>query len=343
MIVKRICILALALFFLVSLITGCNQEKTVPTEKIHAEKMNVPVKPEKINAENTDAQDVNSVNVNDKEVNIETVSEQAQPTPNLDNFLINAERLKKLLGQENLTIIDVRPREQYTKSHIPGAIWFNIKALSDPNRRGRFTSPKLFSLSIREYGVNDTDRIVIYGDEYNHARLWLFLNMYDLNVQILDGGFKQWEASGYETATGREKRNYLGKFKITEEQLKKPANIETIDVYTALNKPESNVIIDARSVEEYNNKGHIPGAINITWNQLVNTDMTFKNTSDLKELFSLKGVTQDKQVIIYSNNAARAAYVYFALKVLLGYENVKVYDGYFIYWAAHRPLEKGSS
>lgn len=255
--------------------------------------------------------------------------------------LISAEQLMKTLGQPNLTVIDTRPRNIYEQGHIPGAIHFNMRYVMDPNRRGKFNSPKLLGLAMRECGVNSTDHIVVYSDNYNHAHLWLILNMYGLNVQMLNGNFEQWKANGYEITTGREKRTILGEFNIAGEQPKKQTLIDTVDVATAMQQPKKNVIIDARSADEYSNKGHIAGAVNITWDQLVNKDMTLKKASDLKRIFVEKGVTPDKQVIIYCSDSARASFVYFALTESLGYTNVKIYDGFFIYWAIQRPLLKG--
>ncbi len=256
--------------------------------------------------------------------------------------LISAEQLRASLGMPDLTVIDTRPRDIYEQGHIPGAICFNTKSLSDPNRRGRFTSPKLLSLTIREYGVNSADHIVVYSDNYSHARLWFFLNMYGLKVQILDGGIDQWLANGYETAGGRERKPYLGKFNLSAEQLTERAIIETIDVAAALGKPEENVIIDARSAEEFSGRGHIPGAVNIPWDQLIKEDQTFKTVNDLEKIFAAQNITPDKRVIVYSNNASRASHVYFVLKELLGYADVKVYDGFYLYWATEKPLLKGT-
>jgi len=256
--------------------------------------------------------------------------------------LISTEQLNKMLNQPNLTVIDARQRDIYVQGHIPGAVHFNMRYVMDPNRRGKFISPKLFSLAMRESGVNSTDRIVVYGDNYDQARLWFFLNLYGLDVQMLNGGFDQWKAKGYDITTGREKRNILGKFNIADKQPIELALIDTVDVAAALNQPGKNVIIDARSAEEYSKKGHIQGAVNITWDQLVNSNMAFKSTSDLKKIFAAEGVTPDKQVIIYSSNSARASFVYFALTKILNYNNVKIYDGFFIYWAIQRPLVKAN-
>jgi len=277
------------------------------------------------------------------DADIKTATEKVEVKPYAHpERLISAEQLRMSLGMPNLTVIDTRSRDIYEQGHIPGAICFNTKALSDPNRRGRFTSPKLLSLTIREYGVNSTDQIVVYSDNYSHARLWFFLNMYGLNVQMLDGGIDQWLAKGYETAGGRERRPYLGKFNLSADQITERAIIETIDVAAALDKPEENIIIDARSAEEFSGRGHIPGAVNIPWEQLIQENKTFNTVNDLEKIFAEQDITPDKRVIVYSDNASRASYVYFVLKELLGYNNVKIYDGFFLYWATEKPLLKGT-
>ena len=277
------------------------------------------------------------------EADVKTAAEKVEVKPYAHReSLISAEQLRMSLGMPNLTVIDTRSRDIYEQGHIPGAICFNTRALSDPNRRGRFTSPKLLSLTIREYGVNSTDQIVVYSDNYSHARLWLFLKMYGLNVQMLDGGIDRWLANGYETADGRERRPYLGKFSLSAEQLTERAIIETIDVAAALEKPGENIIIDARSAEEFSGRGHIPGAVNISWEQFIEEDQTFKTVNDLEKIFIERNITPDKRVIVYSDNASRASYVYFVLKELLGYDDVKVYDGFFLYWATEKPLLKGT-
>ncbi|SFG89656.1 thiosulfate/3-mercaptopyruvate sulfurtransferase [Desulfotomaculum arcticum] len=278
----------------------------------------------------------------DQDLNTVNAKEPAVPYTHPE-AMISADQLKKILSQPNLTILDTRTRDIYEQGHIPGAICFNVKSLMDPNRRGRFTSPKLFSLTIREYGVNSSDHIVVYSDNYNHAALWFFLNMYGLNVQMLNGGLEQWLAKGYEMETGRVRRGNLGAFNLAGEQQKANFIIETATLAEALlQNSEGIAVIDARSAEEFSGRGHIPGAINITWDQLINEDMTFKNASDLKELFTDNGITPEKQVVIYSNNSIRASYIHFVLNRLLGYANVKIYDGFYLYWAREKTIVKGS-
>ncbi|WP_066632829.1 sulfurtransferase [Desulfolucanica intricata] len=250
--------------------------------------------------------------------------------------LISADQLKRILMQPNLTIIDTRPQEDYLQEHIPGAIHFKVKLVLDPNRKGRFASAGILSRYMRQYGINSTDHIVVYSDDYSHARLWCSLNMYGIkNVQILNGGFAQWKNKGYETATGRERKAKLGKF-VPGEKTNTIINTEQV---SAAVRTSDNVIIDARSLDEYSS-GHIPGAINIPCDQLINEDGTFKSISELKKIFN-KYVTSDKQIIVYSRNATRSSYLFFVLNKLLGYENVKIYDGYRIYWAPHKAREKG--
>ena len=99
---------------------------------------------------------------------------------------------------------------------------------------------------------------------------------------------------------------------------------------------DSYVIIDARSIEEYNGtnetkqrKGHIPGAVHIEYKDVKTKDGKLKNAETLKAMYEEKGVTSDKTVIIYCKSSVRAAIEFMALSSVLDYPNVKVYDGAF--------------
>lgn len=116
-------------------------------------------------------------------------------------------------------------------------------------------------------------------------------------------------------------------------------------------------LVDVRSPEEYSGKilvppeyaseqpqrgGHIPGAINIPWNLAVNEDGTFKSADELKKIYAPMDVTQNKEVITYCRIGERSAYTWFVLKYLLGYPNVKNYEGSWAEWGSTvgNPIEK---
>lgn len=254
-------------------------------------------------------------------------------------YLISVDDLKKSLNDPFLLIIDLRPRGLYTQEHIPGAISFNSRCLTDYNRPGRLAPPSQFKLALREYGISNRNKIVVYGATYEHARLWFALYMYGHGtVQMLDGGIDRWKARGYPVASGRSRKN-PAKYTPTTDKIPE-VMASTEEVVTAMGNADKSLIIDARSAAEYN-AGHIPGSVNVEWDTLLNEDKTFKTANELSKIFAEKGITPDKQIIVYSNQCYRSSYVFFVLKQLLGCENVKNYDGFLLYWKNHKPLQTG--
>lgn len=260
--------------------------------------------------------------------------------------LISPEKLKIILGKQNVTVIDTRPLAEYRQAHIPTAICMHNLSLMDPNIQGKFTNPILLSIELRKHGVRKSDNIVVYSDDYSHAPFWFLLDAYGLNVQMLNGGFEQWKAKDYPVTTGVERKNYVGNI-----YFKEIPTAAFIDVHKVkdivINKTENVVIIDTRSALEYYGQAgppgarrHLAGAVNITWDQLINEDLTFKTATELKKIFEEKGVTPGKQIIVYSYTPFEASFVYFVLDKLLGYENVKLFDTWYYYRVAEFPHER---
>ena len=131
-------------------------------------------------------------------------------------------------------------------------------------------------------------------------------------------------------------------------------------VKESISTKEMNKLVDVRSPKEFTGEilappeyptehaqrgGHIPGALNIPWAQAVDdADGTFKPADQLKELYESKGITPDKEIIAYCRIGERSSHTWFVLKYLLGYPNVKNYDGSWTEWGnmIANPIEKGS-
>ena len=109
----------------------------------------------------------------------------------------------------------------------------------------------------------------------------------------------------------------------------------------AKEKPEA-VIVDCRTADEFNglkkSEGHIPGAININYEELLTDTGAFKDIEALKTIAEKYGVTPDKELILYCRTSVRAAPAFIAFKNILGYENVRVYDGAYLEWVASHPV-----
>jgi thiosulfate/3-mercaptopyruvate sulfurtransferase len=157
------------------------------------------------------------------------------------------------------------------------------------------------------------------------------------DLKLMDGGRKKWIDEGRATTKdvpSPKKSNYKAK------EPNKDLRAKRDEVLKALGNSK-NALVDVRSAPEYNGEimappglaetaqrmGHIPGAANVPWAQAVREDGTFKSPEELQELYGTKGVTKDKDVIAYCRIGERSSHTWFALKHLLGYPNVKNYDG----------------
>ena len=230
----------------------------------------------------------------------------------------------------------------YATGHIPGAVGWNwTTQLTDQVSRDLAPRSELEEL-LRAAGVNDDTTIVLYGDSDNWFAAWAFwqLRYYGLDdVRLLDGGRKKWESVGGELTTDApdRPRGSITLPSATREDLRAYRD----DVLDGIGRPYLS-LVDVRSSEEYRGelaapahlpqeaaqrKGHIPGAVNIPWSSTVREDGTFRPADELRELYAAHGVAADKEIVSYCRIGERSSHSWFVLKELLGYPNVKNYDG----------------
>lgn len=250
--------------------------------------------------------------------------------------------------------VDYDPRANYDRGHIPGAVLFDWKRdINDPATRDILSKNKLLELFNRS-GIRDDTRLVLYGDFNNWFAafaFWVFKYHGVQNVSILDGGRKKWLIEGKPTTPNpRDKDGYLSSYAKGNFSLLKPdESLRVYKDYVLKGLGDSTrILVDVRDPSEFSGEilappeypteraqrgGHIPGALNIPWEQAVNAaDGTFKSRKDLEALYLSKGVTPDKEVITYCRIGERSAHSWFVLKYLLGYPNVKSYDGSWAEW-----------
>ncbi len=228
----------------------------------------------------------------------------------------------------------------YDEGHIAGAVGFNwTSQLQDQVRRDIISKQGLEEL-LSNAGISNDDTIVLYGDNNNWFAAYAFwlLEMYGhKDVKLMDGGRKKWLDEGRPTTKdvpSPQKTSYKAK------DPNKDLRARRDDVLKALGQSKV-ALVDVRSPAEYNGEimappglpetaqrtGHIPGAQNVPWAQAVREDGTFKSPEELEQLYGAKGITKDKDVIAYCRIGERSSHTWFALKHLLGYKNVKNYDG----------------
>jgi len=243
----------------------------------------------------------------------------------------------------------------YETGHIPNAVkvdWFTT--LQHPVRRD-FLTKEAFEEMCSNLGISDDTTVVFYGDKGNWFAtyaLWLFRYYGHENLKIMDGGRAKWEKEG------RPMTKEVPETPKTTYQAKDPDPSVRAFRYDVFRHVESKLpLVDVRSPEEYRGEllhmpgypqegatrgGHIPGAASIPWSRATNEDGTFKSPEELKELYQGQGVTPDKEVIAYCRIGERSSHTWFVLKFLLGYPDVKNYDGSWTEWGnlVNAPIEK---
>ncbi|MBW3660395.1 MAG: sulfurtransferase [Gemmatimonadetes bacterium] len=257
---------------------------------------------------------------------------------------------------------DVRPievdedTEAYGRSHIPGAVgWDWSKDLHHGVRRDYVDRDGLAEL-LRRAGVDESTTVVLYGGNNNWFAAYAYWLMkyrgFD-NVRLLDGGRKKWEIENRPLTT---ERPALESGSIAASGSDRPELRALRD--EVLEKLNRATFVDVRSPEEFSGEvmapphlpqeqpyvgGHVPGARNIPWARAANEDGSFKSADDLRSLYEGSDVSRDDEIIAYCRIGERAAHTWFALHELLGYENVKNYDGSWTEYGSmvNVPVERG--
>jgi len=273
--------------------------------------------------------------------------------------LVDTEWVSQNPPNENrkLVEVDYDPENGYKKGHIKGSslIWWK-RDINDPIARD-IVNKKLFEELMAKNGINPDTEVIMYGDFNNWFAafsFWVFKYYGHKNIKIMNGGRKKWELENREYTTEEpqiEKTLYSAKE--PDEQIRDYLN----GVKKALD--DNNIVmVDVRSPKEFTGEitappeypmehaqrgGHIPGANNIPWSTAVNdADGTFKSAEELKQIYESKGITSDKNVICYCRIGERSSHSWFVLKYLLGYPNVRNYDGSWTEWGnmIKNPIEK---
>jgi thiosulfate/3-mercaptopyruvate sulfurtransferase len=243
----------------------------------------------------------------------------------------------------------------YDQGHVPGAAGWNWTTdLCDTLTRDIIPIKKLEEL-LGKSGIDNKTAIILYGDNNNWFASWAFwqLKMYGHeDVRMMDGGRKKWLAEGRELTT--DKPDLAAKtYKASGPDLSLRAFLPEVQQALAGKKA---ALVDVRSPAEFTGEilappglpetcqrgGHIPGAKSIPWGKNCNDDGTFKSADELKALYGGQGVAGDAPVIAYCRIGERSSITWFVLKYLLGFKNVKNYDGSWTEWGnlVGAPVEK---
>lgn len=270
--------------------------------------------------------------------------------------------------------VDYDPENAYRQGHVKGAhlVWWK-RDINDPVRRDIINKQQFEALMGRVGATSSSSssssspdsgtELVLYGDFNNWFAafaFWVFQYYGHKNIKIMNGGRKKWELEKREYTKDEPSVQQQPTTKYVANPPDEGVRAYMHDVRRALERMEqqTTALVDVRSPKEFTGEitappeypmehaqrgGHIPGAKNIPWAQVVKeTDGTFKNADELKALYEGKGVTPDKHVICYCRIGERSSHSWFVLKYLLGFPSVRNYDGSWTEWGnmIGNPIEK---
>jgi thiosulfate/3-mercaptopyruvate sulfurtransferase len=269
--------------------------------------------------------------------------------------LVSTDWLAEHLSDDAIVVAEVDENpDLYEEGHIPGAVKLHWRDdLQDPVERD-VVDRETFERLLAERGIGNDTTVVLYGDKNNWfaAYAYWYLKIYGhQDVRILDGGRQKWIDESRELSTDvpqTSSATYTARDRDETIRARRDAVLKAIG---------TDALVDVRSPQEFSGEliaapgyeqegaqraGHIPSAQSIPWAQAVNDDGTFKSADALRELYGTKGITPDRQVTAYCRIGERSAHTWFVLRELLGYEDVRNYDGSWTEWGnlVDVPIEK---
>jgi thiosulfate/3-mercaptopyruvate sulfurtransferase len=258
-----------------------------------------------------------------------------------EDVLVTPDWAEQNLDTPGVVFVEVdEDTTAYDAGHIPGAVKINWKTeLQDPVIRD-FVDKGAFEKLLSGKGISNDDTVVLYGGNNNWFAAyayWYFKLYGHRDVKLLDGGRKRWE---------------LDNRPLTTDEVSRPATSYTAahDQDTTIRAFRQEVVdaigvknlVDVRSPDEFTGKilapahlpqevaqrpGHIPTALNVPWSKAANEDGTFKSDDELRALYGAAGLNDSKATIAYCRIGERSSHTWFVLHELLGYSDVKNYDG----------------
>jgi thiosulfate/3-mercaptopyruvate sulfurtransferase len=230
--------------------------------------------------------------------------QEKQKKPTTKPMLIQSVGLEGELREPALRILDTRSQEAYGKGHIPGAVRVDVGGWQALGKSaGGLQNSKAWGEKVSELGIGPDTRVVVYGNSLpDTARIWWMLKYLGLeNVEVLDGGWDLWQKEGRtaESAVPRvAATRFVPKFDASR--------LEEMDPLRKSLGSETVTLVDARSPSEFTGKevrgnrgGHIAGATNLEWKELLAGDGRFKTPEELRQLFRERRILPDRTAVCY--------------------------------------------
>lgn len=250
-------------------------------------------------------------------------------------LLVSADWLATHSSQPDVKLVDVRSPNIYTDSHLPNALNLPLPALATV-RDGvpeMLIDQPAFENRLGQLGLRETDTIVLYDGMWGlpAARaLWALERYGHKSVHVLDGGFDAWQVEGRPLTNNSSATTARTIYHATPID----DRVATHDWLVAhLNDPDI-VVVDTRTPNEYR-AGHVPGAVNWDWMMSVpaGNSSPIRPPAELRTELASRGITPDREIVVYCRSGARSSHTYFTLRYL-GYPRVRNYDGSWLAWSA---------
>lgn len=278
-------------------------------------------------------------------------SGENQSTFSFQDPLISADKAYEEFQKNSAVFVDIRDPNDFANVHIPDARNINeiFTYLSTSTEEGIKDIVSTFENLFRNAGINGDEHVIVYEENPKtrfgaSARAYYLLSLLGhKNVSILNGGLEAWSHKGYpvtkevkEHKKGSFTAQWTGEIFASKDEIKQKLN-------------ESNtVLVDVRDMEEWTGessspygkdfaprKGRIPGAVHLLWKDLMKTEDSvtyFKDPKEIQDLCNPKGITNDKEIIVYCFKGARSSNTFLNLK-RAGFEKVKNYFGSWNEWS----------
>lgn len=257
-----------------------------------------------------------------------------------EDSLVSVQWVEDNLNADGIVLIEVdEDTAAYDKGHIPGAIKLDwTKDLQDQVRRD-FLNKSQFEALLSSRGVGNDDLVVLYGGNNNWFAAyayWYFKLYGHKNVKLMDGGRKKWELDARELTKEVPTRAETTYVATEQDKSLRAFRDEVVEAIGVQN------LVDVRSPDEFAGRllapahlpqeqsqraGHIPTSLNVPWSKNANDDGTFKSDDELRKLYEEVGIDDSKDTIALCRIGERSSITWFVLQELLGFKNVKNYDG----------------